>query len=71
MPRIGTNSVFHACRNPTPDDSEITEWVPADRFPLKYAHIGRKTKEDWTILTNEEGLYEDRVQFWRSLEKYY
>ncbi|XP_037917727.1 esterase FE4-like [Hermetia illucens] len=69
MPLMWTS--FAKTGNPTPDDSEITEWVPADRFPLKYAHIGRKTKEDWTILTNEEGLYEDRVQFWRSLEKYY
>lgn len=55
-------------RNPTPEPSEIPEWIPADKFPLNYAHIGRKTEEDWTILSNEEGLMEDRVQFWRGIE---
>ncbi|XP_059611145.1 juvenile hormone esterase-like [Phlebotomus argentipes] len=55
--------------NPTPksDDSSLPEWKVAGSFPYDYLRIGNYHQSDAPIIAMENGLYEERVLFWRKI----
>ncbi|CAD7087657.1 unnamed protein product [Hermetia illucens] len=67
MPELWTN--FARTGNPTPEGTHLPLWLPAEGYPLQYAHIGSKNSEDWVVLRNEKGFLKERIQFWRKLEE--
>lgn len=58
---------FARTGNPTPPNSGFPEWKPVEKYPLRYAHIGSKDHDNWSVLQNREGFFEERANFWRGL----
>lgn len=54
--------------NPTPEDSDMIEWTPANTFPLDYLRIGNENGMKNDLLAMEKDLFAERAEFWRNLK---
>ncbi|XP_037938711.1 venom carboxylesterase-6 [Teleopsis dalmanni] len=62
---------FAKTSNPTPNESNITNWDIANKYPVNFIRIGGKDEKHWTLTTKEEGLLQDRSDFWYQLKAHW
>ncbi|XP_053670190.1 juvenile hormone esterase [Anopheles nili] len=67
---------FARTGNPTPstetnDKTDLPQWPPTDRFPLRYLRIGSLDSSKQPIVALESGLFEERAAFWRQLQAHH
>lgn len=54
--------------NPTPPETTLPKWKATESYPLDYLRIGNMYKEDSALIDMENGLMDERAEFWRKLQ---